>query len=71
MSQKFIVQIVLGFFLSSAYLTAFFLAVHQQQTSYLSLTQAHTPQKFLNSAEGINRRTLKTTAAAEHPHRRY
>jgi hypothetical protein len=72
MSHKLIVQLFLGFLLSSVYLAAFFLAVHQQQTSYVSLTQAHAPQKFLNtSAEERDHKTLKTTAAAKHPSRPY
>jgi hypothetical protein len=64
MSQKLLVQLLLGFFLSSLYLAAFLLAVHQQRTSYLALTQAHSPQRFMNlSAEEINGRTLKAAAA--------
>ena len=64
MSQKLLLPILLAFFLSFLYLAAFLLTVHQQRTSYLSLTQAHSPQKFVNlSAEEINRRTLKAAAA--------
>ena len=72
MSQKLLVQLLLGFVLSSFYLTAFLLAVHQQHTSYLSLTQAHSPQRFVNlSAEEINGRTLKAVAALDRTHQRY
>ena len=72
MWQKLFVQLLLGFFLSSLYLAAFITTVHQQRTSYLSLTQAHSPQKFLNlSAEEINRRTLTTAAALDRSYRRY
>jgi hypothetical protein len=72
MWQKLLIQLSLGFFLSSLYLGAFTTIVHQQRTSYLSLTQAHSPQKFLNlSAEEINRRTLKAAAALDHSYRRY
>jgi len=72
MSQKLLIQLLLGFFLSSLYLAAFLLTVHQQPTSYVSLTQAHSPQRFVNlSAEEINGRTLKAAAAIERPHRRY
>jgi len=72
MSQKLLVQFVLGLFLSSLYLSAFILSVHQQRTSYLSLTQAHSPQRFVNlSAEEINGRTLKAAAAIDRSRRRY
>jgi hypothetical protein len=72
MSQKLLVQLLLGFVLSSLYLAAFFLAVHQQRTSYLSLTQAHSPQRFVNlSAEEINGRTLKAAAALDRSRRHY
>ena len=72
MSQKLLVQLLLGFVLSSLYLTAFILSVHQQHTTYLSLTQAHSPQRFVNlSAEEINGRTLKAAAAIDRSHRRY
>jgi len=68
MSQKLLIQLLLSFFLSSLYLAAFLLMVHQQRTSYLSLTQAHSPQRFVNlSAEEINGRTLKTAAAMNVP----
>jgi hypothetical protein len=72
MSQKLLVQLFLGFVLSSLYLTAFILSVHQQRTSYLSLTQAHSPQRFVNlSAEEINGRTLKAAAAIDRSRRHY
>ena len=72
MSQKLFVQLLLGFVLSSLYLTAFILSVHQQGTSYLSLTQAHSPQRFVNlSAEEISGRTLKAAAALDRSHRSY
>lgn len=71
MSQKFLGQILFGFLLSSIYLTAFLLAVQQQHNSYQSLTQAHAPQKLVNPSAEEQRRTLKTTATAERPHRRY
>ena len=73
MSQKFLAQLLLGFLLSSIYLTAFLLTVQQQHTSYLSLTQAHSPQRLVNpTAEEMNRRPpFKTTAAAGHPRQRY
>ena len=72
MSQKFIIQFLLGSFLSSLYLSAFLLTAHQQRTSYLSLTQAHSPQRFVNlSAEEINGRTLKAAAAPDRSYRRY
>ena len=72
MSQKLLVQLLLGFVLSSLYLAAFILLVHQQRTTYLSLTQAHSPQKFVNlSAEEINGRTLKAAAAIDRFQRRY
>ena len=72
MSQKFLIQLLLGFFLSSLYLSAFLSMVHQQRTSYLSLTQAHSPQRFVNlSAEEINGRTLKAAAALDRSYRRY
>ena len=68
MSQKLFVQLLLGFVLSSLYLASFLLTVHQQRTSYLSLTQAHSPQKFVNlSAEEINGRTLKAATAIPAP----
>jgi hypothetical protein len=72
MGQKLLIQLLLGFFLSSLYLAAFTTIVHQQRTSYLSLTQAHSPQKFLNlSVEEINGRTLKAVAALDRTHQRY
>ena len=72
MSQKLLVQLLLGFILSSLYLAAFLLTVHQQRTSYLSLTQAHSPQRFVSlSAEEINGRTLKAAAALDPSQRRY
>ena len=72
MSQKLLVQLLLGFILSSSYLTAFLLTAHQKPTSYVSLTQAHSPQSFVNlSAEEINGRTLKAAAALDRSHRRY
>jgi hypothetical protein len=72
MSQKFFCQFLLGFVLSSVYIVTFLLTVEQQRTSYLSVTQAHSPQKFLNlSAEEINRRTLTAAAAIDLSHRRY
>ncbi len=72
MSQKLLFQLLLGFGLSSIYLVTFFLTVEQQRASYLSLTQAHSPQNFLDlSAEEINGRTLKAAAALDRPHRRY
>ena len=72
MWQKLFVQLLLGFFLSSLYLAAFITTVHQQRTSYLSLTQAHSPQKFLNlSAEEINGRTLRAAAALDRSRRHY
>ena len=72
MSQKLLVQLLFGFLLSSLYLTAFILSVHQERTSYLSLTQAHSPQRFVNlSAEEINGRTLKAAAALDRSHRSY
>ena len=68
MSQKLLLPILLGFFLSSLYLSAFLLTVRQQRASYLSLTQAHSPQRFVNlSAEEINGRTLKAAAAIPAP----
>ena len=68
MWHKLLVQILLGLFLSSLYLTVFILIVHQQRTSYLSLTQAHSPQRFVNlSAEEINGRTLKAATAIPAP----
>ena len=71
MGQKLLIQLLLGFFLSSLYLAAFITIVQQQRTSYLSLTQAHSPQKFLNlSAEEINRRTLTAAAAVDRSHQR-
>ena len=71
MSQKLLVQLLLGFILSSLYLAAFLLTVHQQRTSYLSLTQAHSPQRFVSlSAEEINGRTLKAAAALDRSYRR-
>ena len=72
MPQKFLIQLLLGFFLSSVYLSAFLLMVHQQRTSYLSLTQAHSPQRFVNlSAEEMNGRTLKAAAEIDRSYRRY
>ena len=72
MSQKFFCQFLLGFVLGAVYLVTFLLTVEQQRTSYLSVTQAHSPQKFLNlSAEEINRRTLTAAAAIDLSHRRY
>jgi len=72
MWQKLLVQLLLGFFLSSLYLAAFILTAYQQRTSYLSLTQAQSPQRFVNlSAEEINGRTLKAAAAIDRSHRRY
>ena len=71
MWQKLLIQLLLGFFLSSLYLAAF-ITIAQQRTSYLSLTQAHSPQKFLKlSAEEINRRILTAAAAIDRSHRRY
>ena len=72
MWQKLLIQLLLGLFLSSLYLAAFITIVQQQRTSYLSLTQAHSPQKFLNlSAEEINQRTLTAAAAIDRSHRQY
>jgi hypothetical protein len=72
MGQKLLIQLLLGFFLSSLYLAAFTTIVHQQRTSYLSLTQAHSPQRFVSlSAEEINGRTLKAAAALDRSYRRY
>ena len=66
MSQKLPFRLLLGFVLSSAYLTTFLLTVDQQRASYLSLTQAYSPQRFVNlSAEEINGRTLKAAAALD------
>ena len=45
MSQKLLFRLLLGFVLSSAYLTTFLLTVDQQRASYLSLTQAYSPQR--------------------------
>ncbi len=71
MSQKLLVQLLLGFFLSSVYLTVFILTIQQQRTSY-PLTQAHSPQRFANlSAEEINGRTLKAAAALDSSRWRY
>ncbi len=57
MSHKLLFRLLLGFVLSSSYLTTFLLTVEQQRASYLSLTQAHSPQRFVNlSAEEIGRR---------------
>jgi hypothetical protein len=70
MSQKLLFQLLLGFVLSSVYLTTFLLTVEQQRASYLSLTQAYSPQRFVNlSAEEINGRTLKAAAALDRSHR--
>ena len=72
MWQKLLIQLLLGFFLSSLYLAAFITTVHQQRTSYLSLTQAYSSQRFVNlSAEEINGRTLKAAAALDQFNRRY
>ena len=72
MSQKLLFQLLLGFVLSSVYLTTFLLTVEQQRASYLLLTQAHSPQRFVNlSAEEINGRTLKAAAALDRNHQRY
>ena len=72
MSQKLLVQLLLGFVLSSLYLTAFLLTAEQQRTSYLSLTQAPSPERFVNlSAEEMNGRTLKAAAALDRSRRRY
>ena len=66
MSHKLLFRLLLGFVLSSSYLTTFLLTVEQQRASYLSLTQAHSPQKFVNlSAEEINGRTLRAAAALD------
>ena len=66
MSQKLLVQLLLGFVLDLPLSSCFYTMVHQQRTSYLSLTQAHSPQKFVNlSAEEINGRTLKAAAAID------
>ena len=71
MWHKLLIQLLLGLFLSSLYLAAFMLIVHQQRTSYLSLTQAHSLQRFVNlSAEEINGRTLKAAAAIDRSRRR-
>ena len=71
MWHKLLVKLLLGFFLSFLYLTEFILIVHQQRTSYLSLTQALSPQRFVNlSAEEINGRTLKAAAAIDRSRRR-
>jgi len=71
MWQKLLIQLLLGFILSSLYLAAF-ITIAQQRTSYLSLTQAHSPQKFLNlSAEEINQRTLTAAAALDRSRRHY
>ena len=68
MSQKLLVQLLLGFFFSSLYLAAFIPTVHQQRTSYLSLTQAPSPQEILNlSAEEMSGQTLRAAAALDHP----
>jgi len=72
MSQKLLFQLLLGFVLSSVYLATFLLTVEQQRASYLSLTQAHSPQRFVNlTAEEINGRTLKAAAALDRSRRRY
>ena len=72
MWQKLLVQLLLGFCLSSICLAAFILTAYQQRASYLSLTQAQSPQRFVNlSAEEINGRTLKAAAAIDRSHRRY
>ena len=72
MSQKLILECLLGFVLFSLCLVAFLLAVDQKRTSYISLTQSHSPQKFVNlSAEEINGQTLKAAAAIDRSHRRY
>jgi len=72
MSQKLLLQVLLGFFLISLYLSAFLLTVHQQRASYLSLTQAHSPQRFVNSsAEEINGQTLKAATALDPSRRHY
>ena len=72
MSQKLLLPILLAFFFSFLYLAAFLLTVHQQRASYLSLTQAHSPQRFVNlSAEEINGRTLKAAAALDRSRRHY
>ena len=72
MWQKLLIQLLLGLFLSSLYLAAFKTIVQQQRTSYLSLTQAHSPQKFLDlSAEEINQRTLTAAAALDRSRRHY
>ena len=73
MPQKLLAQILLGFILSSLYLAAFLLTLHQQSTSYLSLTQAHSPPKFVNlsAEEEMNGRTLKAAAAIDRSRRRY
>ncbi|MGA9267594.1 MAG: hypothetical protein WCF79_07935 [Rhodomicrobium sp.] len=66
MSHKLLFRLLLGFVLSSSYLTTFLLTVEQQRASYLSLTQAHSPQRFVNlSAEEINGRTLRAAAALD------
>ena len=58
MSQKLLSQLLLGFVLSSIYLTTLFLAVHQQRFVHLS-------------AEEINGHTLEAAAALDRSHRRY
>jgi hypothetical protein len=66
MSQKLFCQLLLGFVLSSVYLATFLLVVEQQHASYVSLTQAPSPQRFVNlSAAEINGRTLKAAAALD------
>ncbi len=58
MSQKLLFQLLLGFFLSSVYLTTLLVAVHQQQFVHLS-------------AEEINGHTLKAVTALDRSQRRY
>ena len=67
-SQKLILECLLGFVLFSLCLVAFLLAVDQQRTSYISLTQAHSPQKFVNlNAEEINGRQSRSRSCAFSP----
>jgi hypothetical protein len=70
MWQKLLIPLLLGIFLSSLSLAAFILTVHQQRTSYLSLTQAHSPQRLVTlSGEEINGWPLKAAAEIDRAHR--
>jgi hypothetical protein len=69
---KFLIRLAFGLFLGTVAVAPLFLTVHKQRKHLRTVVHDHSAHIFSHlTAEEINRRTLKATAAIDRFHRRY